>query len=342
MEGFDHGATDSGPEPIADFSSCCHPFGPCPGVLEAVRQADPTRYPDPSYRRLREVLGDFHGTDADRIVPGSGVSELILRLVGAVPGDVLAWSPSFVEYRRAAHVHGRRFLEARDARSWIARVPRSGVAFLCQPNNPDGTVHPREFLEAAAEACRSKDCRLVLDLAYADFCPSLTGLPEGADLLSAPNKKFGMTGIRAGLAVCADAAFAARLAQRAPSWVVGSHGVAFLQASIGSDAGDWFEEHRPRVRQAGASLRTVLSRTGWRTHPSETHFFAAQPPPGSGTIDPALRSARWTHLLRSHGIRARDLSNTGMPGWLRFAARPEEEVSLLGTVLSGLDQLDPG
>lgn len=342
MEGFDHGATDSGPEPIADFSSCCHPYGPCPSVVEAVRQADPTRYPDPSYRRLREVLGDVHGTDADRIVPGSGVSELILRMVGAVPGDVLAWSPSFVEYRRAAHVHGRGFLEASDARSWIERVPRSGVAFLCQPNNPDGSVHSRAFLDEAANECRSKGCRLVLDLAYADFCPSFPSLAEGADLLFAPNKKFGMTGIRAGLAVCADAAFAARLAARAPSWVVGAHGVAFLQASIGSDAGIWFDHHRSRVRQAWANLGALLAGQGWRTHPSDTHFLAAQPPPGSRDIEPALHSAHWTHLLRSRGIRARDLSNTGMPGWLRFAARPEGELAFLGTVLSGLDPMDPG
>lgn len=342
MDGFDHGATDSGPDPDADFSSCCHPFGPCPSVLDAVRRVDAARYPDPSYRRLREDLGAFHGKDPDRIVPGAGVSELILRMVGTVPGDVLAWTPSFVEYRRAAHVHGRAFFQASDAGTWIERVPRSGVAFLCQPNNPDGRMHSRSFLDEAAEACRSRDCRLVIDLAYADFCPTLPGPPVGADLLVAPNKKYGLTGIRAGYAICADAPWGARLVERAPSWVLGSHGVGFLHASIGTDAQAWFEENRPRLRKAAADLGTVLELHGWRTHPSETHFLAAQPPRGSRTDDPEAHSALWTRLLRKHGIRARDLSNTGLPGWLRMSARPEGELEVLGKVLSLLVPSDRG
>ncbi|MEK7392665.1 MAG: aminotransferase class I/II-fold pyridoxal phosphate-dependent enzyme [Fibrobacterota bacterium] len=340
MADFDHGATDSGPDPIADFSSCSHPFGPCPVVLETVRNVDPTHYPDPAYHALRKRLGEFHTVDPNRIVPGAGVSEIILRMVGAVAGDVLAWSPSFVEYRRASHVHRRRFLHASDPETWLARVPRSGIAFLCQPNNPDGKVHHQEFLDAAAHVCKARECRLVLDLAYADFCPTPPGLAMGSDLLFAPNKKFGMTGIRAGFAVCADAEFAADLVARAPSWVVGAHGVAFLHASTELEAMLWFEGTRALLRSAAKNLESMLGEHGWIPRPSETHYFAAQPRRNSTLADPAEHSANWTLRLRQEGVRVRDLSNTGMPGWLRLAARPEAEVAHLESVIARLEKSD--
>ena len=215
MDSFEHGATDSGPEPDADFSGCAHPLGPCPSVLEAVLGADRTRYPDPSYAELRERLGVFHGVGAERIVPGAGASELILRVVRSVSGAVLSWSPSFVEYHRAAHVCGRLFLSASDRESWLSLVPEGGAAFLCQPNNPDGTVHGADFLESARSACAKRGCRLVLDLAYADFCLP-PAFPGGAELLFAPNKTFGLVGVRSAYLVASDTAWGARLREAAP------------------------------------------------------------------------------------------------------------------------------
>jgi histidinol-phosphate aminotransferase len=333
MDDFDHGATDSGKEPVADFSTCANPFGPCPRVLDSVLSADRTRYPDPSYAQLRETLGARHGVVPDRIVPGAGASELILRLVRACEGDVLAWSPSFVEYRRAAHVCGRRFLAAREPASWLELVPPDGIAFLCQPNNPDGRVHPAEFLDAATVACRSRNCRLVLDLAYADFCLESPPRPEGCDLLLAPNKQFGLTGVRAGILVSSSEAFAGSLRGLAPSWVLGSEGVAFLDAASEPSAYGWFQSTIPRLRSATDRLRSLLEGKEWELAPSSTHFFCARPPALEGAESGAELSGAWTLRLRREGIRVRDLSNVGLPGWLRFSARPPMETDDLEKTL---------
>lgn len=334
MTDFDHGATDSGPDPFADFSTCAHPFGPCPSVLEAVRDADRVRYPDPSYLDLRGALGAFHCADTDRIVTGTGASELVLRMVRCVAGDVLAWNPTFVEYRRAAHACRRGFHSASDTSIWLSSVPRDGIAFLCQPNNPDGKVHGTSFLDEAVRTCRARNTRLVLDLAYADFCHDLPVPPPGCDLLYAPNKKFGLTGIRAGYAVCADTTFAATLREQAASWAVGSDGVAFLGASVEPGSEAWFQANLPAVREAAAKLRVALSARGWSLSDSAAHFFAARPPFDGIASDPEL-SFLWTRRLRERGIRVRDLTNTGLPGWLRFSARPEPELDLLVSALEG-------
>jgi len=333
MEDFEHGATDSGAEPLADFSTCAHPFGPCPEVLAAVLLADRTRYPDPAYARLREQLGSRYGVEPDRIVPGAGASELILRLVRNCTGDVLAWTPSFVEYRRAAQVSGRRFLSAREPTPWLDRVPTNGTAFLCQPNNPDGHVHSLEFLEAAAATCRWKRCRLVLDLAYADFCLNAPPIPTECDILLAPNKMFGLTGVRAGLVVSSDRTFAESLRLAAPAWSVGAEGVAFLAAASEPSAMVWFQSTLPDIWSATDSLRCLLEGEGWEIAPSSAHYFCAKPPAIAGFGSGADLSSEWSHRLRLEGIRVRDLSNVGLPGWLRLSARPDREMVCLASAL---------
>src|SRR5689334_1027668 len=123
-----HGGTDTGPEPHWDFSTNANPLGACPAVLDAVRAADITCYPDPHYVALRAALAAHHATDPACIVIGTGVSELILRLVRTCPGPVLVLGPTFSEYARCAWIEGRTVLEAatpaaflrhqRDAQAW--------------------------------------------------------------------------------------------------------------------------------------------------------------------------------------------------------------------------------
>jgi histidinol-phosphate aminotransferase len=307
-------------------------------VLEAVLAADRTRYPDPAYTRLRERLGVQHGVPPDRIVPGAGASELILRLVRDCTGDVLAWSPSFVEYRKAAHICDRVFRRASDPDRWLEQIPASGIAFLCQPNNPDGHVHSLDFLEAAADACRSEGCLLVLDLAYASFCLVAPAVPDGCELLLAPNKMFGLTGIRAGILVSSDRIFADSLRESAPSWPLGAEAVAFLEAASEPSAMAWFRSTIPELRGATDRLRSLLEGKGWVVDPSSTHFFRVKPPALDRIESDAALSAAWTFRLRQDGIKVRDLSNVGLPGWLRFSARPGMEMDHLARVLKRIPQ----
>ncbi|MCB9496800.1 MAG: histidinol-phosphate aminotransferase family protein [Fibrobacteria bacterium] len=332
MRGFEHGATDSGPDPFADFSTCAHPTGPCPPVLDAVLAADRVRYPDPAYTSLRDTLGPHHAVPSDQVVVGAGASELILRIVRSCRGGVLSWSPSFIEYRRAAYVCGRSFREETDQDAWLEALPSEGVAFLCLPNNPDGMVHDKVFLEHGVEAARRKGCRIVADLAYADFCRQAPEVVAGMDLLHAPNKKYGLTGIRAGYLLSSDLEFAERLLGESPSWVLGSEGVRFLESGVSEPALRWMEGSRAEVWRLADELRAVLAESGWETLASGAHFLAAQPPPWQG-LDALASAGEWSRFLAGHGVRVRDLANVGWPGRFRLSARPPEELARLRSAL---------
>lgn len=52
-------------------------------ILTALRGVSLNRYPDNSYKELRQAAGTFFGIDPDLIVPGNGSDELLSLLIGS-------------------------------------------------------------------------------------------------------------------------------------------------------------------------------------------------------------------------------------------------------------------
>ena len=304
-----HGGTDAGPEPRWDFSTNANALGPCPAVLRAVQAADLSRYPDPRYTSLRAVLAAHHATAPDRIAVGAGASELILRLVRAVPGPVLVLGPTFSEYARCAGMEGRAVVEAHSPAEFLDLQRRQGgLGFLCWPNNPTGTVWPADFVAAAAERGR-----LVVDLAYAPLCHEKTidaAAAAGAVHLHAPNKAFCLTGLRAAYAVV-PAGWPA-LEALAPSWVIGPAGVAFLAAIVTDAAQSWLAECRPVLAAWRRALAEGVAACGPEVQESPVPFLLARVG-DAGAV---------TRRLRAQGVRVRDATSFGLPDWIRLAAAP--------------------
>lgn len=333
LDDFRHGATDSSADPDADFSTNVHPLGPCPGTVAALARADRRRYPDPDYRDLKERLAAHHGVAARRIVVGAGASELVVRLVSAAPGAVLVREPTFVEYRKAARAHDREVLRARSDEEFLALLPRASTAFLCHPNNPDGTLHPPLFLARATTLARESGCRLVLDLAYAPMAQAELDLPDGAQQLWAPNKPMDCAGVRAGYLVASDADFAAALDRRAASWILSAEGVELLREFVEPSTAAWLESTRPEIGRLLSELGTLLRRRGWQVRPGQANFLVATPPA-------PWNAATIAGELRERGIRLRDAANMGLPGWVRLAARPDRELRLLEAALDSIHPTD--
>lgn len=304
-----HGGTDAGAEPIHDFSSNANCLAPCPVVLDAVRRADVSRYPDPHYTRLREQLGAYHDTTAEHVVIGAGASELILRLIRHFAGAVQQIAPTFSEYGRGAALARRelvtvdsmpRFLEAQ------RRCP--GIGFLCWPNNPTGELYPPDFIAAAATSGP-----LVLDLAYAPLCAldmrELEQAAARAYRLYSPNKAFGLTGVRGAYLITPRPE--PELVAQAPSWVIGRDAVSMLETVTGSAALQWLAQALPRLHRRRKVLAARLGELGLTVRESPASFLLAEV--GSGS--------RISQQLRERGIRVRDATSFGLPQWVRVSAQ---------------------
>jgi histidinol-phosphate aminotransferase len=306
-----HGGTDSLPEPRYDFSSNANALGPCPPVLAAVRAANVSRYPDPLYAQLRERLAAWHGTSPDRIVVGAGASELILRLVRHFDRTVLQLAPTFSEYARGTGIARKRLMAVSSPEAFLrAQARQRCLAFLCCPNNPTGEVWSRSLIARAA-----RQGPLVIDLAYASLCGStqaveLEAAAANAWRLYSPNKALGLTGVRGAYLIAPRAV--RRLADAAPSWVIGRDAVAMLESSLEPSAREWLAEAIPRLWRWRTQLAQGLRRLGLSVRESPATFLLVDV--GNGE--------RIGKRLRAGGIRVRDATSFGLAHSLRLSAQP--------------------
>ncbi|MBR2521569.1 MAG: aminotransferase class I/II-fold pyridoxal phosphate-dependent enzyme, partial [Coriobacteriales bacterium] len=156
-----------------DFSSNISPLGLPGTVSEAIAEsiAGVERYPDPLCRRLVDAIAAHDGVAPSQVLCGNGSADIIFRLALALrPKRALLPAPTFAEYEEALGVVGcevlRHQLEPEAGfqldRGFIERIDSSfDVVFVCQPNNPTGTVTPRDLLLGVAERCAQVGARLV-------------------------------------------------------------------------------------------------------------------------------------------------------------------------------------
>lgn len=317
-----HGGPDAQGVPLHDFSTNSNACGPCPAALALLRQADITRYPDPGYSALRRRLGVFHGVDAGRVVVAASASEFIFRITAAVArrGAHAVYLPlhSYGDYETAAQAWGLQTLRE-DAATGAAQLH-----WYCEPSSPLGQAQPRPTAQLAA---LTAGATCVLDLAYEPL--RLDGRLTLSDAqrdsiwqLWTPNKALGLTGIRAAYAIApADpdgAALRAQIERMAPSWPLGAHGVALLDAWRTDEAQRWLAQSRETLRSWKAAHHALLrDGLGWTCEPSDTHFFCAKPALPRGMTMQAMLAA-----LRTHGIKLRDCASFDLPGHVRVSAQP--------------------
>jgi histidinol-phosphate aminotransferase len=146
-----------------------------------------------------------------------------------------------------------------------------------------------------------------------------------------PNKALGLTGVRAAYAIAPAGSEAAvdALSALCPSWLLGSHGVALLQAWVQADVQLWLAQSRHTLVQWKLRQVHVLQALGWQCLPSDTNYFVAKPPLDLAEADPAHALAKLLHALRTQGIKLRDTSSFGLPGHVRWSVQPPQSQDAL-------------
>jgi hypothetical protein len=93
-----------------------------------------------------------------------------------------------------------------DVRAMLAAHPSPGVVYICNPNNPTGTLTSRADIEWLL-ANKPKETVLLLDEAYVHISPSavpctdLVAQDKDLIVLRTFSKIYGMAGLRAGAAI---------------------------------------------------------------------------------------------------------------------------------------------
>lgn len=319
-----HGGPDAAGVPLHDFSTNSNACGPCPAALLTVQQADSTRYPDPAYTRLRQALAALHGVVPDRIVVMGSASEGIHRLTSLAAqqgmGQVVLPPHSYGDYAQAAQARKLAVLRRTDGAT--AEV-NAALHWACEPASPTGRADAglARWLEVPAPAgsLRVVDCAY-RPLLLEDTLP--TTLAGDVWQLWSPNKALGLTGVRAAYAIAPESKGAAAQVQAllalSPSWPVGAHGVAMLQAWATPAAQQWVAQCLPTLRAWKARQLALCQRWGWAVVPGSLANYCVAALPASHTHS----TDRVLTALRQHGIKLRDCASFGLPGHVRLGVLP--------------------
>jgi len=239
--------------PAFKLSSNENPYPPLPGVLEAAIAAagSMNRYPDMGCSALTDELATRFGVPAAHVATGCGsvgVAQQLLQVTSG-PGDevIYAWR-SFEAYPIITRISGATAvqvpLDAEERHDLDAMADavtdRTRLIFVCNPNNPTGTVLRRAALERFLDRVPS-DVLVVLDEAYREFIRDAE-VPDGVDLYrDRPNvavlrtfsKAYGLAGLRVGFAIAHEPVAAALRKTAVPfgvSQLAQDAAVASLQA----------------------------------------------------------------------------------------------------------------
>lgn len=206
-----------GLEEIVKLASNENPLGPSPRAAAAVAQAAMGIhfYPDGSAYRLREALAARLGLGSDAIIVGNGSNEILQMLSLALldPGDeVLMPVPTFPRYEPLARLMGAVPVEVplmeyrMDIEAMAARLsPKTKMVYLCNPNNPTGTIATRSEVDWFMERV-GPETLVVLDEAYYEYVTH-PDYPDGIDylrkgynvmVLRTFSKMYGLAGLRVG------------------------------------------------------------------------------------------------------------------------------------------------
>jgi histidinol-phosphate aminotransferase len=180
-------------------------------LAQALSRLELNRYPEPSGRKLRELIArKMDVPPGMELLLGNGSDDLIqiVALALARPGAVMMYpAPSFVMYSMNAIFTGMKAVAVPlredysfDARAFIERMhlERPALVFLAYPNNPTGVLYPEEEVVQVIRACPGL---VVLDEAYHVFARKtfMPRLAEFTNLVVVRTvSKLGLAGIRLG------------------------------------------------------------------------------------------------------------------------------------------------
>jgi len=335
-------AVPPGVDRVIDLSSNENPLGPSPKAVAALQEAADTvnRYPDAGGSALKAALAQKWDLTPAHIALGNGADEWILLLCLALtePGDqVIMAHGSFISY----------LLRATEMATQIVRVPlknhthdlegftdavtdRTRLIFVCNPNNPTGTIVAGAALDAFLDRVPDR-LPVVIDEAYYEYASADPDYPdtiahlragrENLILLRSFSKVYGLAGLRIGYMLAHETMI--DYAERArPPFNVNRLAQVAATAALTDD------DHVAKSIQANETARSYfaheLAALDLVPIPTHTNFCA---------VDVGRPGAEVSGPLLERGFITTALDGWGVPNHVRFSfGLPAENEAFLAAL----------
>ena len=197
-------------------------YGPASRVIDAIQRSvtQANRYARSERDFLADAIARFHRVDREQVLLGAGSTDLLRMAAQAFLGPtqpLIVADPTFGALGHYASFTGVPVIKvpltrelAHDLDGMRSRISRTtGLAYLCSPNNPTGTLTPRKQIEKFV-ASIPKTTAVVVDEAYHEYAGVSEAYTSFIDrgssndrlvVLRTFSKAYGLAGLRLGYAV---------------------------------------------------------------------------------------------------------------------------------------------
>jgi histidinol-phosphate aminotransferase len=275
------------PSDVVRINGNENPLGPCDAAVEAANKI--TRYlnryqPTNEIDQFKTALAESEGLKTENIAAFAGSSDPLYRITLAFTSptrSLVMGDPGYEASGRAANFIGSKVHRiplrsdySHDVKAMLAADPNAGLFYICNPNNPSGTITSKEDIQWLLDN-KPKGSLLLLDEAYIHFSNADRGTPwvaQGKDVivLRTFSKAYGMAGLRLGMALGRPDLLAKMMPYGAGGFLPMT-GLVAATASIKSPG------LVPARRNANAATRETvfnfLEQKKFSYIPSSTNFF---------------------------------------------------------------------
>ncbi|MEH6463664.1 MAG: histidinol-phosphate transaminase [Shewanella psychromarinicola] len=289
------------------------------------------RYPECQPPELINAYSRYSGVKASNIIASRGADEAIELLIRTfcIPGvDTIAcFGPTYGMYSISAATFnvGVNALSLTDnyqlPQNWPAQIGNAKIVFICNPNNPTGTVIAKDKIEQAIQA--APNSIVVVDEAYIEFCPDysvadLLGKYPNLVVLRTLSKAFALAGARCGFMLASDDIIDLVMRVIAPYPVplpvsdlaikaLSATGIDTMQAQVAS------------LVEQGKRLSNALTAYGAKVLPANGNYVLAK------FADVSAAAKR----LSDSGVVARAYKDPRLADAIRFSFTNEQQTNLI-------------
>jgi len=284
------------PFEIIDMSSNVNPLGTPPGLMEYLKENLNliTALPEVDANEILNKFSHRYDIDSERVISGNGTTQFIYAIPQVLgTRKALIIGPTYSDYADACIMQNVYFdysitreslLFQPDIGSLKKNIKGYDTVFICNPNNPTGTLISSEEISIF---CRSfPDTNFIIDESYLPFvengenesmiCSSLSNVL----ILNSMSKIFRIPGLRVGFLI-ASKNIIKRFHKYMLPWSVNSLAqatVSYLLTQI-TEIDSFVEKTREFVKNEKEKLTKILESTGQiKVIPSTVAFMLARLP----------------------------------------------------------------
>ena len=316
---------------IIKVASNENPFGPSPLALAALQNAiaGVNLYPDGNAFYLKQKLAAKLGVETTNLILGNGSNEIIefvSRALLTPDANIVVSQYCFAIYPIVAKMLGASVITV-PAKDYGHDLPamlraittKTRIVFVANPNNPTGTLAPREEVIKLVNDVPD-DVLLVLDEAYIEFLDDAVdliplirlGTRKNLILMRTFSKIYGLAGLRLGYGIAAPELIAALEKIRQPFNVNLLSQTAAL-AALDDDV------HVRKTRQNNFSglefFMAAFRKLNLEYVPSYANFILVRVGEGQKVFD----------AMQKLGVITRPMGGYQLPEWIRISVGTQKE-----------------